>query len=68
VWRMVLPFDPFAPEVLKARRRATVEFLGKTVFMDRSHGAEIAARVLADRPMPALPITQNFGRTDERKK
>jgi len=68
VWRMVLPFDPFAPEVLKARRRATVEFLGKTVFMDRSHGAEIAARVLADTPMPALPITQNFGRTDERKK
>ena len=69
VWRMVLPFDPFAPDVLEARRRSTVEFLGKTVFIDRTHGAEVAARVLADMPMPALPVVKDMtGRTHERKK
>ena len=28
VWRMLMPFEPFAPDVLAARRRAVVEFLG----------------------------------------
>src|ERR1700739_2807745 len=69
VWRMLMSFEPFAPDVLEARRRAVVEFLGKAVFMDRAHGTELAARVLADTPMPELPSTQYlFGRTDERKK
>ncbi len=54
VWRMLLPFEPFAPEVLAARRRAVVEFLGQAVFIDRAHGAELAGRVLADTPMPEL--------------
>ena len=54
VWRMLLPFEPFAPEVLAARRRAVVEFLGQAVFMDRAHGAELAARVMADTPMPEM--------------
>jgi len=54
VWRMLLPFEPFAPEVLAARRRAVVEFLGQAVFMDRAHGAELAARVMADTPMPEI--------------
>jgi len=69
VWRMLMSFEPFAPDVLEARRRAVVEFLGKAVFMDRAHGTELAARVLADTPMPELPSTRYlFGRTDERKK
>jgi TetR/AcrR family transcriptional regulator len=69
VWRMLLPFEPFAPDALEARRRAVVEFLGKAVFMDRAHGTELAARVLADTPMPELPTTRHlFGRTDEREK
>ena len=69
VWRMLMSFEPFAPDVLEARRRSVVEFLGKAVFMDRAHGTELAARVLADTPMPELPTTRHlFGRTDERKK
>lgn len=69
VWRLLMDFDPFAPEVLAARRRAMVEFLGQAVFMDRSHGAELAARVLADTPMPELSSVRHFvGRSDERKK
>ena len=69
VWRQVLPFDPYAPESLEMRRRSLVEFLGKAVFVDRAHGAEVATRVLADTPMPevnGLPLI--FGRSDERKK
>jgi TetR/AcrR family transcriptional regulator len=69
VWRILLPFEPFAPDVLETRRRAVVDFLGQAVFIDRAHGAELAARVLADTPMPELPSTRHlFGRTDERKK
>lgn len=69
VWRLVMPFDPYSADVLEARRRAVVEFLGKAVFTDRAYGAELAAKVLADTPMPELPSTRHlFGRTDERKK
>ncbi len=53
VWRLSMPFDPFDPETLRARRVALVEFLGQAIFTDRRHGAELAARVLADTPMPA---------------
>jgi len=52
VWRLILPFEPFDPDVLRARRVALVEFLGQAVFQDRKHGAELAAKVLADTPMP----------------
>lgn len=69
VWRLLIEFEPFAPEVLEARRRAMVEFLGQAVFVDRAHGAEMAAKVLADSPMPELPSTRHLlGRNDERKK
>lgn len=69
VWRLLMEFEPFAPEVLAARRRAMVEFLGQTVFVDRARGAELAAKVLADTPMPAIPSTRHLvGRNDERKK
>jgi TetR/AcrR family transcriptional regulator len=57
VWRLVVPIDPFNPEVLQSRRVALVEFLGKAIFQDRQHGSELAAKVLADTPMPA---TENF--------
>jgi TetR/AcrR family transcriptional regulator len=69
MWRLLMEFDPFAPEVLEARRRAMVKFLGQAVFVDRGHGADLAAKVLDDTPMPALPSTRHFvGRSDERKK
>ena len=65
VWRILMAFEPFAPDVLEARRRAVVEFLGQAVFIDRAHGAELAARVLADTPMPELPSTRHlYGRTE----
>ncbi len=52
VWRLVAPIEPFDPEVLRARRVALVEFLGQAIFIDRKRGAELAARVLSDTPMP----------------
>ncbi|HEV2214356.1 MAG TPA: TetR/AcrR family transcriptional regulator [Terracidiphilus sp.] len=60
VWRLVLDFDPFAPAVLARRRRALVEFLGQAVFVDRARGAEAAARVLEDTPMPEIAPGRNF--------
>lgn len=69
VWRLLMEFEPFAPKVLEARRRAMVEFLGQAVFVDRARGAELAAKVLAETPMPELPSTRHLlGRSDERKK
>lgn len=54
VWRLVLAFDPFDAGVLKARRLALVELLGQAIFQDRRRGAELAARVLAETPMPEI--------------
>ena len=52
VWRLIEPFEPFDTEVLRARRVALVEFLGQALFQDRKRGAELAAKILADTPMP----------------
>jgi TetR/AcrR family transcriptional regulator len=52
VWRLVVPIEPFDPEVLRARRVSLVEFLGQAIFIDRKHGAQLAAKVLEDTPMP----------------
>ena len=53
VWRLTTPeFEPFDLETLRQRRIALVEFLGQALFVERAHGAELAARVLADSPMP----------------
>jgi TetR/AcrR family transcriptional regulator len=60
--RLVAELNAFDPAALEFRRRATVEFLGKAIFIDREHGARVAARVLADTPMPLLikPPTDQF--------
>jgi len=52
IWRYILPFEPFEKGALQARRVATVQFLGQAIFQDRKHGAELAAKVLNDTPMP----------------
>jgi TetR/AcrR family transcriptional regulator len=44
--------DVFARKALLARRKAAVEYLGQAIFLDRKHGARVAARVLAATPMP----------------
>ena len=60
IWRHILPFEPFDKEALQARRVALVEFLGKAIFQDREHGAELAAKVLNDTPMPEFAGIQKF--------
>lgn len=54
MWRITESFEPFAAEALKARRIAIVEFLGQAIFQDRKRGAELAAKVLADTPIPEM--------------
>ena len=44
--------DFFERSTLENRRRVAVEYLGKTIFNDREHGARVAERVLAATPMP----------------
>jgi len=60
VWRQLMPFEPFDQEVLRARRVALVEFLGQAIFRDRQRGAELAAKVLADTPMPECGEFKGF--------
>ena len=50
--RLISEMEVFHPSALEFRRKATVEFLGQSIFMDREHGARLAAMVLADTPMP----------------
>ncbi len=52
VMGMLMEFDPFERSVMEFRRIAAVEYLGQTIFVDREHGAQVAARVLASTPMP----------------
>jgi len=44
--------NPLTREAMEFRRKMSVEFLGASLFTDRKHGAEVAARVLASPPMP----------------
>lgn len=46
--------DVLDASTLAFRRRAAVEYLGQAIFTDREAGARIAARVLADTPMPSV--------------
>lgn len=67
VWRLLLPSEPFDPKALEVRRKAIVEFLGQAIFADRKRGAELAASILADTPMPEINIDRLMsGRKDER--
>lgn len=69
LWRLILPFDPLAPEALAERRRGIMNFLGLAIFRDREHGAELAAKILADTPMPEVKVDRTaFGVKNERKK
>jgi len=50
--KLIQGADPMELSALKLRRIAAIEYLGLTLFVDRKHGAEVAARVLAESPMP----------------
>ena len=52
VMGLLMEFDPFEPAAIEFRRKAAVEYLGQTLFVDRKHGARVAARVLAAVSMP----------------
>jgi TetR/AcrR family transcriptional regulator len=52
--RLIADTNPIDPSALEFRRRAAIEFLGQAIFMDRPHGVLVAARVLADTPMPQV--------------
>jgi TetR/AcrR family transcriptional regulator len=60
--QLITEIDPFQPSSLEFRRKAAVEFLGQAIFIDREHGARVAAKVLADTPMPQMvePVAQRF--------
>jgi TetR/AcrR family transcriptional regulator len=52
--RLVIPFEPFAQDVLEFRRKAALHFLGSALFVNRKHGAKLAKRVLKEMPMPTI--------------
>jgi|SRR5580698_272951 TetR/AcrR family transcriptional regulator len=52
VMGMLMGTNPFDRDALAFRRQAAVDYLGKTIFLDREHGARVAAHVLANTPMP----------------
>jgi TetR/AcrR family transcriptional regulator len=66
--RLISEMEVFSPSALEFRRKATVEFLGQSIFVDRAHGAGIAARALGDTPMPGHtdPSTDPFRNFDAR--
>ncbi len=67
IWGSVMPFNPFAPEVIAERRFALVRFLGQALFLDRVHGARLAEEVMADTPMPEFAQDRFLpGRKNER--
>jgi TetR/AcrR family transcriptional regulator len=53
--RLIAEADLLLPAALEFRRRAAVEYLGQAIFIDRPLGARLAAKVLADTPMPEVP-------------
>jgi TetR/AcrR family transcriptional regulator len=61
VWRIVFGEEPMTKEALTTRRKAIVDFLGQTIFRDRQHGAEVAAHVYADSPMPDFAFEEKPG-------
>ena len=44
--------NPLTRSAMEERRKLAIEYLGMSIFIDRKHGAEVAARVLASTPMP----------------
>jgi TetR/AcrR family transcriptional regulator len=60
VWRMAEMGEPLDATALANRRKRMVEFLGQTLFVDRVHGAEVAARVLATTSMPEFQGKEFF--------
>ncbi|MHB1935108.1 MAG: TetR/AcrR family transcriptional regulator [Acidobacteriaceae bacterium] len=66
---IALPFNPFSPQALKARRKAAAQFLGTALFTDRAAGLMLANRVLREMPMPrATNVQAKFENLHSRRK
>lgn len=50
--RLFATSDPLEPRAVAARRRAAIEFLGNSIFVDRKRAAQLAKHVLHSKPMP----------------
>jgi TetR/AcrR family transcriptional regulator len=50
--RLAYGTEPLERGELEHRRRAAIEYLGQAIFIDREQGTRIAARVMAETPMP----------------
>jgi len=50
--KLAQEYDPLSQEALQSRRKTAIEYLGQTIFIDREHGARVAAHVLESTPMP----------------
>jgi TetR/AcrR family transcriptional regulator len=48
----VFGVDPLGRGQLEAQRRGMVQFFGQTLFLDPARGSNVAARVIANIPMP----------------
>ncbi len=54
IWRVVAGEDLLSLDAIMRRRKTLLEFLGQAIFRDREHGAELAARVHSESPMPSV--------------
>lgn len=59
----VFRVDPLSKAELAAQRRGMVEFFGQTLFLDPVRGSNVAARVLANIPMPRYKRVKRGSRT-----
>jgi TetR/AcrR family transcriptional regulator len=66
--RLTLGIDPMERGELERRRTATIEFLGKALFTDRVHGAQVADRILQSTPMPWRDECEEHSATDDENK
>lgn len=57
-------FDPLEGGALEFRRKAAIEYLGQAIFVDRKRGARLAARVLAETPMPRTSLPAPWGKKE----
>lgn len=56
--RLIAETNPVERAALEFRRKAAIEYLGQSIFVDREHGVRVAARVLATTPMPPASETK----------
>jgi hypothetical protein len=50
--KMIQGTDPMSHDALDHYRNAAIAYLGLSIFVDRKHGAEVAAKVLKATSMP----------------